>query len=139
MPSYLDYDWKMRKIESISSTFALDTINVRKTPFLTGGRIDFLAGFNPVMVSKNTYANDGHDWYKIADANGKTAYVSSQVVTIVPEKEAQAERRYIIDLHPDTIIIKESELTIVQEIFSAFCRNLLDRVNNPKPYEMNDQ
>ena len=138
MPDYHEFDWQMRAIETISSLYDLSTINVRKTPFLNGGIVTNLAEFDPDYVSKNTYPNDGHDWYKIADFTGFEAFVSSKVVTIVPVADANPDKRYIIDLHPDTIIVSEEALPIVQKVLEIFCRNLLDRVNNPKPYEESD-
>lgn len=134
MASYLDHDWGMSAIESVSSPNTLTQINVRKTPFLSGGVVSNFFNFNPIRVSKHTYANDGHDWYRIENASG-VGYVSSKVVTIVPVKTPSAETRYIIDLHPDTIIVSESELPIVQAVFRSFAAFLINRVDNPTVYE----
>lgn len=138
MPDYHEFDWQMSDIESITrGAFPLTAVNVRKTPFLDAGIIANVAAFDPTRVSRKLYPSDGHDWYKIENAE-TSAFVSSKAVTIIPVKETSPETRYIIDLLPDTIIVSESELPIVQEVFSAFCRNLLNRVNNPKRYEEGD-
>lgn len=134
MPDYNNFDWQMREIETTSSQWIPSSINVRKTPFLNAGIVANYATFDAIRVSQKTYPNDGHDWYKIENSE-TSAYVSSSVITIVPKADPSPDSRYIIDLHPDTIIVTEQALPIVQQIFTAFCRNLLDRVNNPIPYE----
>ena len=117
---------KMQKIDSIDSQYPLSSINVRSSPTISNNVISNMALFD----ATHTGGIEGN-WYKIQNARNQVGYVHKSVVTIVPVKSDDMRERLIIDLHPDTVIIDKALHPILMNVL----RNILDRVENAKPYE----
>lgn len=122
----------MNKIKQITSPYTLSKIRVRSQPIIdTANVITNIENFKPIHVAKEKVG----DWYHIYNDKNE-GYVHSGIIEIEtepeePEPEPILGGRIIIDLHPDTIIIRAE----LKDPLLVILRNVITRIENAVLYE----